>query len=157
MAAPSITIVNDSDATIANWDVGTVQANTDSNILKAIIWNNRGGGVALSDLRDVTITALDIDGGASTDVVAGKWTQVNVPNIDGNETTWTAIGGATTKSLRADGLSAADGPIIKGTANDGSLATSKVNYCTIRLKEHVPLNANPGTKNWKMRLNGYYT
>lgn len=156
MAAPSITIVNDSDQTVANWDAGTVQANNDSAVLTILIWNNRGGGSALSDLKECTITSLDIDGGASSDTVAGKWVQVNVPSIDGNQTTWTQIGGATTKNLRADGVQAADGFIIKGTTNDGSKANAKPNYCTARLKIHVPLNANPGTKSFKMRINGYY-
>ena len=33
---------------------------------------------------------------------------------------------------------------------------SKVNYTEINIKVHVPLNAVPGTKSWKMRLTGYY-
>ena len=156
MPAPSITVVNDVDAAISNWDCGTVQANFDSPILEIKIWNNRGGSNALSDLKDVSITTLDIDGGASTDVVAGKWVQVNAPEIDGDLTTWTAIGGTTTKQLRADGLLASDGAVIRGVANDGTYANSKVNYCTLRLKAHVPLNAQPGGKTWKTRLNGYY-
>jgi putative cofactor-binding repeat protein len=156
MAAPSITIVNDSDITVASWDCGTVQANSDSTILTILVWNNRGGSTALSDLKDVSITTLDIDGGSSSDVVAGKWVQANVPGIDGNNTTWTAIGGTTVKYLRADALAAADGNVIRGIANDGTFTNSKSNYCTCRLKAHVPLNATPGTKVWKTRINGYY-
>lgn len=156
MPAPSITVVNDVDASISNWDCGTVQANFDGPILEIKIWNNRGGSNALSDLKDVSITTLDIDGGASTDVVAGKWVQVNVPEIDGDLTTWTAIGGTTTKQLRADGLLPADGAVIRGVANDGTYSNAKTNYCTLRLKVHVPLNAQPGGKTWKTRLNGYY-
>lgn len=160
MAAPSITIVNSSDATIANWDVGTVQANTDSNVLTAIIWNNRGGATALSDLKETNITALDVDGGSSSDVVAGKWTWINATHINGSMSSssgWQPVGGADAFSLRADGLSASDGYTISGAANDGTLVNSSTNYCTIHIKVHVPLNATPGTKNWKMRLNGYYT
>ena len=156
MSAPSIIVVNGSDATVASWDCGTVQANNDSGILDIVIWNNRGGGTALSDLKDVSITALDVDGGSSSDVVAGKWTQINVPTVDGDTSTWTQIGGATTNALRADGLASSVGSVIRGTANDGSLVGSKVNYCSARLKVHVPLNATPGTKTWKMRINGYY-
>jgi putative cofactor-binding repeat protein len=156
MAAPSITIVNDSDITVASWDCGTVQANSDSTILTILVWNNRGGSTALSDLKDVSITTLDIDGGSSSDVVAGKWVQANVPKVDGNNTTWTAIGGTTVKYLRADALAAADGNVIRGIANDGTFTNAKSNYCTCRLKAHVPLNATPGTKVWKTRINGYY-
>lgn len=156
MAAPNITIVNDSDITVASWDCGTVQANSDSAILTIRVWNNRGGSTALSDLKDASITTLDIDGGSSSDVVAGKWVQVNVPNLDGNTTTWTAVGGSTVKFIRADSLTSADGNVIRGTANDGTVVNSAANYATCRLKAHVPLNATPGTKTWKTRLNGYY-
>ena len=72
--------------------------------------------------------------------------------------TWTQVGGSTVKFLRAVGVAAADGNIIKGTVNDGVANTigSKVNYTEINIKVHVPLNAVPGTKSWKMRLTGYY-
>lgn len=156
MSAPIITIVNDADQTIANWDCGTVQANNDSAILTVRIWNNKAQTSAVSDLKDASITTLDIDGGVSSDVVSGKWVQINAPYVDGNETTWTQIGGSTLKYVRADGCNAADGYVIRGTANDGSATNAKVNYATCRLKVHVPLNATPGVKTWKTRLNGYY-
>lgn len=158
MAAPSITVVDDADVTVSNHDFGIVQANNDSGVVTCLIWNNRGGATALSDLRDVSITSLDTDGGSSSDVVSGKWVNVNVPIMDGNETTWTQVGGITQKYLRADGLTSSSGNVIQGTVNDGNKATaaSKTNYCTVRIKVHVPLNATPGTKNFKMRINGYY-
>ena len=156
MAAPSISIVNEQDQTIANWDAGTIQANNDSTVLTMRVWNNRGGGTAVSDLKECTVTSLDTDGGASSDVVSGRWIQVNVNSVDGNTTTWTQVGGTTTKSIRADGVPVSDGYIIKGTTNDGSTNNSKTNYCTIRVKIHVPLNATPGTKTCKLRINGYY-
>ena len=156
MAAPIITIVNNADVTVATWDCGTVQANNDSSILEISIWNNRGGNVAVSDLRDASLTTLDIDGGSSSDIVAGKWVQVNVPAMDGNNNTWTAIGGSTIKYLRADSLNSSAGYVINGTANDGIKANSSANVCTARLKVHVPLNAMPGSRTWKTRLNGSY-
>lgn len=156
MSAPSITVVTDADATVASWDAGTVQANNSSAVLSLVIWNNRGGTSALSDLKDASITTLDVDGGSSSDVVSGKWVQVNVPSIDGSTTVWSQIGGDTVKYLRADGLTSSDGSVIRGTANDGSITGSKVNYCKVNMKAVVPLNATPGTKNWKTRLNGYY-
>lgn len=159
MASPSITIVNSStDASVANVDFGTVQANNDSVVVPVRIWNNRGGAAALSDFRDVSITALDTDGGASSDVVAGKWVRINCPTVDGNSSTWTQVGGTTVKFLRALGVASSDGNTIKGTVNDGVADTvaSKVNYTEINIKVHVPLNAVPGTKSWKMRINGYY-
>lgn len=155
-SAPIITVVTDTDQTVANWDIGTIQSNNDSSVLTILIWNNRGGATATSDLKDCSITSLDVDGGSSSDVVSGKWVNVNIQSIDGNTTTWTQVGGSVVKALRADGVTASDGNMIKGTTNDGNKTTSKVNYCTARLKLHVPLNAVSGARSWKMRINGYY-
>ena len=154
---PSITVVDDTDVTVVNHDFGTVQATKESSILTCLIWNNKGGGTALSDLRDVNITSLDTDGGSTSDVVVQQWVQVNVPALDGATNVWTKIGGTTKKSLRADGYTCSNG--ISGATNDGNKTTtsSKINYCTVRLKVVVPLNAMPGTKNFKIRINGYYT
>lgn len=154
--APIVTVVTDTDQTVSNWDVGTIQANNDSAVLTVRIWNNRGGASAVSDLKDCNITSLDVDGGSTSDVITGKWMNINVQSIDGNTTTWTQVGGTVTKALRADGVTAADGNIIRGTTNDGNANNSKVNYCTVKMKLHVPLNATSGARSWKMRINGYY-
>lgn len=154
MAAPIITIWNTDGQQVASWDCGTVQANNYSAVLSLKIWNNKSGASDVSDLQGVSITTLDIDGGSSSDVVAGKWVQVNVPAMDG-ENVWSSIGGTTVKSLRADALSGDSGYIIRGTQNDGT-SNATTNYCTVNLKAHVPLNATPGTKTWKTRINGYY-
>ena len=157
MPAPSITVVDTSDRTITNWDNGVVQANNEGAVLTAIIWNNRGGSVALSDLKEASITSLDIDGRAITDVVTDKWVRVNVPSVDGNASTWTPVGGSVSKGIRADGLGVSDGFTIKGTANDGTLANSKDNYCTVNMKAKVPSGAEAGIRNWNMRIGGYFT
>lgn len=157
MAAPSITVVDTNDRTVTNWDNGVVQANNESSILSIIIWNNRGGNTALSDLKEANITALDSDGRAITEVVTDKWVRVNVPSIDGNSSTWTPVGGNTAKSLRADGVASSEGFVIKGIANDGSLANATENYCSVNLKTKVPAGVEAGIRDWKMRINGYFT
>jgi hypothetical protein len=71
---------------------------------------------------------------------------------------WTGVGGTTTKFIRGDTVTATEGNIIKGTANDGNASTtaSKVNYTTVNLRVDVPVNATPNTYNFKTRINGYY-
>jgi len=158
MAAPSITVVNAAtNTTIPNWSVGVVKANNSSTVLSIQIWNNRGGSTDLADLRDASITSLDIDGGNSSDPVANKWLHVNVPQMDG-ASSWTPVGGTSTKFIRGDTVTATEGNIIKGTANDGNASTtaSKVNYTTVNLRVDVPVNATPNTYNFKTRINGYY-
>ena len=150
MAAPSLTVVDNSDRAV-------VQANQEGNELSLTIWNNRGGSVALSDLKEANITALDTDGRMVTEVVVDKWTRVNVPSIDGGTNIWTPVGGNTVKMLRADGLSASDGFTIRGTANDGTLVNAGANYCSVNLKVRVPAGVSAGVRDWKIRINGYYT
>lgn len=157
MPAPSLTVVDSSDRTVTNWDNGVVQANSEGAILSLIVWNNRGGAVALSDLKEANITALDVDGRAITEVVTNKWVRVNVPSIDGSTNVWTPVGGSIAKSLRADGVDPTDGFVIKGEANDGSLENSKNNYCTVNLKTKVPAGVEAGIRDWKMRIQGYFT
>jgi hypothetical protein len=157
MAAPSLTVVDSTDKTVTIWDAGVVMANNDSNVLSITLWNNRGGSTNLSDLKEANITTLDPDGGALTDVVANKWVRVNTPALDGSTSVWTPVGGNVVKMLRADGCTAADGYVIKGTANDGTLANAKPNYVTINLKHHVPAGATTGIRDFKTRINGYYT
>jgi hypothetical protein len=158
MAAPSITVVKAStNTTITNWPVGVVKANNSSTVLSIQIWNNRGGSTDLADIRDASITSLDTDGGNSSDPVANKWLHVNVPQMDG-ASSWTGVGGTTTKFIRGDTVTASEGNIIKGTHNDGNATTtaSKANYTTVNLRVDVPVNATPNTYNFKTRINGYY-
>jgi hypothetical protein len=157
MAAPSITVVDTSDRTVTNWDAGVVQANNESAVLTILIWNNRGGSVALSDLKEANITSLDTDGRAVTDIITGKWIRINVPSIDGNTTTYTPVGGATVKNIRADGLGSTDGYVLKGTANDGIAANSRNNYSTVNLKIKIPAGVTAGIRDYKIRINGYFT
>ena len=157
MAAPSLTVVDSTDRTVTIWDAGVVMANNESAVLAVTIWNNRAGTTNLSDLKEANITTLDPDGGAVSDVVANKWVRVNVPVLDGSSTVWTPVGGSVVKLIRADGCTAADGFVIKGTANDGTLTNARTNYATVNLKHKVPAGATTGIRDFKTRINGYYT
>lgn len=157
MAAPVLTIFNpDTGSEFTTWNVGAVKAGQRSTPVLLQIWNNKDNASNISDLRGCTITTLDVGGGASSDVVAEKWVKVNIPTIDGasamvSETApATAIGGETSRALRADGLTADDGDVIKASGDNNT------KYCTIVLYVEVGSNAVPGTKNWKIRINGFY-
>ena len=157
MAAPVITIINQqSGQEFSTWNVGAVKAGERSTPVQIQIWNNKDGATNISDLRGCTITTLDVGGGASSDVVAGKWVKVNLPHIDGSSAIESAtapavaIGGETSRALRADGLRSEDGDVIKGSGEN----TGKM--CTAVLYVEVEANAVPGTKNWKIRINGFY-
>lgn len=156
MAGPNITLYNQANSElVSTWTVGTVQAQTPSSELVVNIWNNKAGGTDVSDLKDCTITVLDSNGSTFTEEVAkNKWVQVNVKSVDGNDTTWTAIGGETTHAIKAN--TGVSDNSISGAKNDGNTAESK-NCCTIKLRVNAPINATPGSKQFKVRLTGYYT
>lgn len=157
MAGPSIALYNSADsAIVSTWSVGTVQAQVASTVLTVNIWNNKGGSTAVSDLKDCSVTVLDSNGSTSDeDVAKNKWVQINVPSIDGNSTTYTAIGGATTKAIRAN--SGVSDNTIKGDTNNGVSANSGANVATVNFRIMAPINSDPGNKTFKIRLTGYYT
>ena len=157
MSAPVITLYNETHADlIATWPIGTVKAQVPSDILTVHIWNNRNGSTDVSDLKDCTIGVYDANGStANEDVAKDRWVQINVPSVDGTDTTWTRIGGETTKQIRAN--SDVTDFSISGTQNNGVIGTSGRNFSTIRLRVNAPINSVPGNKSFKVRLIGYYT
>lgn len=152
---PIIRIYDESHTNIiSSWNAGTVRAQEPSAALNINIWNNKGGDTSVSDLKECTLGVYDADGGSTGDVSTGKWVQVNIPSVDGDGTTWTAIGANTTKKIRANGI--ATDYTISGVANNGT-ATATTNYCSMKLRINAPINSEPGNKEFRVRLTGYYT
>jgi hypothetical protein len=154
---PVITLYDITNTTVVTtWDVGVVQAQIPSASLTINIWNNKGQSAAVSDLKECNITVLDSSGDtANDDVARDKWIQINEPSVDGNTTTWTQIGGSTTKDIKAN--SGVSGNTISGVANDGNIISSPSNVCTVNFRVVAPINSTPGNKTFKIRLIGYYT
>lgn len=162
MAAPIITLLDSTNTTpVSTWSVGTVKAGNPSDVLEVNVWNNKGGASAVSDMRDAVITCKDGSGENTGDVPVGKWMNVLVDStadIDGgtSEKLYSAIGGDQSRPLRGKTVLSSVGDVIKGTVNDGTTANSGDNYCNCKFKVVVPINANPGTHQFKLRFQGYY-
>ena len=156
MAAPIIALYDNNHTSLVSiWNVGTVKAQEPSTPLEVNIWNNKGGTDNVSDLKDCFVTVYDASSTTYTDdVAANKWVEINCPGIDGNNSTWTKIGGPDGKNIRAN--SGVTDYSIKGTANSGTIADEE-NYSTINLRINAPINSVPGNKTFKVRLVGYYT
>lgn len=154
---PQIAVYNSTDSGIISlWDLGTVKAQVISPVLCVYVWNNRGGSTTVSDLKDCWVTCMDADGDtANDDVAKDGWIQVNVPSIDGDEDTYTRIGGALGKDVRA--MAGVSGNYIAGTANDGTLANSQPNYAQLNFRCMAPPNSNPGEKFFRILIKGYFT
>jgi hypothetical protein len=141
-----------------NWAIGTVDAGSESAVFRALIWNNRGGGSPLSDMVNCAITTKDTSGGNTTEVVTGKWIQVQVNSA--GEGVFMAIGGTEGVALPG-GLTGHEHPIkaqggpngeISGAANDGTKVNSALNFADVSLKAAVPLTASAGSTNFLVRI-----
>ena len=161
MAQPIITILDETAANaVTSWAVGEVKADQASPVLNVTIWNNKGGSADVSDVKEAAVTCLDGDGGDTGVMTQGAWMKVLVDSTadsDANGKIFSGIGGATQRPLRAQSLTQADGDVIKGTANDGTIANATANFCKAAFKIAPPFNAPAGPQSFRIRVLGYYT
>lgn len=152
--APIVTFYNASNTTQqTEYAVGVVDAGTVSADTAFLIWNNRGGTADVADMTNCTITTKDSLGGNTGEPVINKWMEVRVDSL--SETTFTAIGGTTTKLIQAGGLSAGDAGKIKGTINDGSVGATS-NYSRVTLHVNAPATATAGNFSILTRVSYQY-
>lgn len=163
MAAPEVSFYDKTGTNkIESWQLGEVDAGSETEALEFTIWNNKGGEEDVSNMKNVRITTVNSDGTEKGDVVTGKWVHVIVndddPSGDGKGT---PIGGNSAENqvkVWAEGVDkATDGYTIKGTKNDGVKAHSMENYANVKAWVSVPLNANEGEKPFIVRVPYSYT
>lgn len=140
----------DNTEVIAKWDMGIVDAGTTSPEQTIMIWNNRGGVEAISDMQDTKITVTD-GSGDTMDVIADKWVSCRVDSTPLDD--FSPIGGTENKILTA---AEQEEGMIKGTANS-ALETDTANFAKVTLKATPPLNATAGKRSFKTRVSYYYT
>ncbi|MBV6713966.1 hypothetical protein [Paenibacillus chitinolyticus] len=131
-----------------SWDIGIVDAGNVSSDKTFYIWNNRSGTAAVSDMQNCTITTKDSAGGNTGELVVNRWIEVKCDSM--NETTFSQIGGTNTRPIQAGGGAGAG--IIKGTANDGTVANAIPNYAKITIHANVPSNATAGNFSFLTRV-----
>ena len=148
---------------VSSWNRGKIKAQEATEVLEVNLWNNKGGSSDVSDLKEAYITVLDSEGDtANDDVARDGWIQVNEPSVDGDQDTFTPIGGALTKDIKANSALILD-YTISGAANDGEPGNDSdgsgctKNFATLRFRAVAPPNSNPGEKTFKIRLSGYFT
>jgi len=133
------------------WDIGTVDADNTSKNDIFLIWNNRGGSTDVPDAEGCMITTKDITGGNNGEIITEKWIEVKCDTM--NESTFTPIGGDTAKAIKAGGNAPAG--IIKGTANDGTIANSASNFAQVTAHAHPSVTATAGVVDFLLRV--FYT
>ncbi|MNR54212.1 hypothetical protein D3C85_1743580 [compost metagenome] len=102
-------------------------------------------------MQNCTITTKDSLGGNTGELVMNKWIEAKVDSM--GEATFTAIGGNTTRPIRATGMGAG---LIGGAINSGAV-TDTNNFAEITLHANVPTNAAAGTVNFKTRVAYQFT
>lgn len=153
MSAPIVSwYTSDNTSQVTQWDIGTVDAGSTSHAFTVLIWNNRGGSTAVSDMTNCTITTKDNAGGNTGELVTNTWIEVKVDSL--SESTFTAIGGTVVKDIRAE-LATAAAKTIQGGVNTGVL-TDTGNYCKLTLRANVPATATAGLVNFLTRVSYQY-
>lgn len=157
---PQISIYNsDNSQLFTTWDLNNIQSQQASPVLTVYVWNNKTGDNAknVSDLKNAYVTVVDENGETSNGEVAkNKWVQVNVPNIDNDETTFFPIGGNVTRGIRGGGL---EENTIKPAdeANANTYEKSKNCVCKLNFIIVPPPNSTPGEKRFKIRIGGWFS
>lgn len=149
MPAPIVSwFTGDNTQPVSSWNIGTIDAGTISPDTQFLIWNNRGGSTAVSDMTNCTITTKDAAGNNTGELVTNKWIEVRVDSA--SETTFTPIGGTVTHPIQAGGGAGAG--VISGAANDGTMANSAQNFAKVTLHANVPATASAGNTNFLTRV-----
>ncbi|MCR8641562.1 hypothetical protein NV379_02730 [Paenibacillus sp. N1-5-1-14] len=140
-------------AQVDNWNIGTVDAGSTSPETTLLIWNNRGGTTVASDMKNVTITTKDSKGDNTGELVTDKWIKVKVATM--SETSFTPIGGETTKSIKAGGTTAAG--TISGAINDGTTTNALNNFAKVTLIAEPSATATAGNVDFLLRVAYQYS
>lgn len=156
MPAPVVSWYNQAnDTQETSWDLGVVDAGSVSNDKTFLIWNNRGGSSALSDMTNCTVTTKDDAGGDTGALVTGTWIEAQIDSM--GETSFTPIGGTTTKAIEAGGTNTTGNQTISGATNDGTKSNAEDNFAEATFHANVPSDATAGTINFLLRVSYQYT
>jgi hypothetical protein len=164
---------------ITSWNIGEIDADSESSVFKTTLWNNKGGSTDVSSMKRIKLNVVNPLGG-DTDLewdtltgalavdsqsnniqlangpVSMNWinARINYAGSDDSEG-WTAIGGKASVDVQAAGIS--NEYSISGKANSGSVSADIDNYAKIDFKAVVPLNAPAGEIHFKERVTYFYT
>ena len=148
MPAPVITFTDTSNNTITSINYGTVDTGTNSAVVAFRIWNNKGGGSAVSDAQDCKLTTWDNSSHNSNNNVNGadskprpwcRQTYYDTTQVSG---TWTNAWGNNKYALQGNGA------VIGGGAGG--------HYAQIETYIQVPSTASPGSVSFVWTLHYQY-
>ena len=149
------------------WNIGEIDATSESPVLNLLVWNNRAGAADVGDMQDCTVACYGgADANLTDHMIVKNWMKVKV-NSAGESAfadlgaNAAAGGAAILHPMRAAGTEVGTQLqpkfLIKGTANTGAL-TDAVNFADIDLKVVPDANNAPaGNHSFIVRFNYFYT
>ena len=154
-------------ATASSWPIGTVDADgADKAVTTFLIWNNKGGSSAASDMEDCTLTVVDASKGNTgagncTELLGGgsdptRWIQARCDSAA--TIAFTQVGSFAPATIESGAIAikanSVGSNIIKGDVNDGNFATvaSADNFSINTLKVNVPVSASAGAVSGFVRV-----
>lgn len=166
MPAPVVSWWTRDNATqLPKWEIGTIDAGSQSPVLGVLIWNNRkisgvsgSGDTDLSTMTNCSITTKDALGGDTGELVVNTWIKVKVDSmgdldftkaVGGTQTTPIQAGGNTTNATSTYSPNAKE---ILGVKNDGTKNNSKGNFSEVSLRADVPATATAGNVDFLTRV-----
>jgi hypothetical protein len=170
MAQPIISWRDTEGAPVAEWNIGNVEAGTQSDVFTVLLCNNFGNATTnVADMLNVQITTRDTLGGNSGDIVANRWTGVRILNSNTalTDPNFTMVGGNISRAARAFGATIfnsitstpgiapnyeeGESVDILGVRNDGILNNSRGNFVQMELMVSLPRSAVIGFTNFAVR------
>jgi len=138
MAAPILTLTDNSNSPLPLLNLGVIDAGTVGNPVLIRIWNNKANATNISDAINPQITVLTLNGYTSADsIIDGKEVVENqyiqIQNTSAGQTAYSSIGGTNTVSI-------SDSAPQPGNSPPPPIIHSN-NYATLLIRANVPATA----------------
>lgn len=154
---------------VTNWDLGVVDADNDPTLTEKqfVIWNNRGGSVAVKNMEACKVTTKDTLGGLAIPLVKETWVQCRCDSMGETMFDTSTLIGATFDTpsgswVQKEHVIRAEDPVvgagvIAGNINTGTITAlaDKQNFSKVTLRMKIPASASAGIVDFLVRV--YYT
>lgn len=140
------------DLGVSGWDVGTVKADTASNVLPLRVWNNKGGVDLASTMQDCELFILDANQVKLQPIVTEGWLKGKCVSL--GDTTFKTVDDITVLNIGSSDSTASAFEIF-GDINSG-LDTDTRNYSDVELQFEVPFGATHGEKQFSIAVKYFF-
>lgn len=141
------------DLSVDGWDVGTVKADTESEVLQLRVWNNKGGEELASTMQECELFILDANEVRLQPIVTEGWLKGRCTSLGGAN--FTTIDDTVVLNIGSSESNNQDFEIF-GDINDGTEEDVR-NFADVDLKFEVPFGATHGEKGFYIAVKYFFT